>query len=129
MDIGHIIQHLLGDSITASTIYGLLLLFVVDFATGVSRAIADHTFAWGALDVWVRAKVAGRLVPVIIVLIGGAVAPDLTILGFSVNPLTAAGIAAGITIAAAEVTSILGNLNPATPNPVPSDNLTIPEHP
>ncbi len=111
MDIGNLIQNITGNSITATAIYGLVVLYAVDFATGVSAAIRDKVFQWEWLDVWVRAN-GTRLFNIIFVLLAGAAVPALDVLGFQVNPLTTLGVGWAATSAASAVASIGKNVNP-----------------
>lgn len=120
MDIGTAIQHILANSITAASIYGLALLFAVDFVTGVARAIADGSFNIRLVDVWARTK-GTRLVAVIVVLIAGAVAPDIKIGDFAFSALTALGVGFAATVGLAELASIADNLNKLAPNPPPTE--------
>lgn len=120
MEIGTLLAHLFANSVTAASIYGLCLLFAVDFVTGVARAIADSTFDIRLVDVWARTK-GTRLVAVLIVLIAGAVSPDIGIAGFQFNALTALGVGFAATVAAAELASIADNLNKLSPNPKPTE--------
>lgn len=127
VDFGSLIDQLFADPATSTAIYGIVLLAFLDFATGTLRSIADKTFAWSALDVWVRGKVAGRVIPLVLLLIAGQAAPDLTVLGLSVNILGATAMAGAATFAAAEVASIIENVNRNVENPVPNDNLAEPQ--
>jgi hypothetical protein len=107
------------DPALTSAIYGVIVLALLDVITGTARSISDKSFEWTALDVWVRTKVAGRVVPIIAVLLVGAFAPNLTVLGLSINILGATGVAAAATFAAAELASIVDNLRAPGENPVP----------
>ena len=125
MNIGDLITQLFADPATATAIYGICLLAALDFATGTLRAIADKTFAWSAIDVWVRGKVAGRLMPLILLLVAGQAAPDLSVLGLDVNILGIVALTGSATFAAAELASIVENVNRKVENPIPGDNLRI----
>jgi hypothetical protein len=115
MDFGSLIRSTFNDPTFLSAVYGLCILAVVDLLTGVSRAFSDSTFTWALLDSWVRLKLAGRLIPILILLIAGQAAPDLTAIGLTINVLGATALIAAATFAASELASIVANVNPATP--------------
>lgn len=119
MDIGSLIQNVLGSGVTATAIYGLVLLFTVDFVTGVSKAISGHAFDFAYFDSWVRSR-GTRLINIIVVLLAGAAAPSFTVLGFDINPLTTLGVGWAATAAATAIKSITDNVNPADHTVVPA---------
>lgn len=120
MGIGELIQGVLGNNITATAIYGLVVLFFVDFLTGVTKAISRERFDFAYFDSWVRSK-GVRLVNILLVLIAGAALPNLNILGFEVNPLTTLGMAWAATSAATVVASIYDNVNPDNRRAIPEE--------
>lgn len=109
------------DDLTRSAIILVLVMPVLDLILGVSRSIADNTFNLLLLDVWIRVKIAGRVVPIIFVLLFGSVIGNVTLGSFSVNLLTTAGLAAAATFVASEAASIIASLQPTTPNPPPTE--------
>ena len=106
-----LIQSVIGNGITATAIYGLIVLYVADFATGVAAAVRDKIFKWEWLDVWVRSN-GTRLFNIIFVLLAGAAVPSFDVLGMQVNPLTTLGVGWAATAAASAVASIGNNVNP-----------------
>jgi hypothetical protein len=106
---------------TGVAVVGIAILWVVELVTGIARAFASGQFKWDLVDVSVRTQLAGRIVPIVVVLIAGAATPDLSVLGVTVNVLTTAGLAAAATYAAAAVASIVGNLNPQTVDVPPTE--------
>jgi hypothetical protein len=106
---------------TGVAIIGIAILWLVELVTGISRAFASKQFDWELVDVSVRTQLAGRVIPIVVVLIAGAAAPDLSVLGVSINVLTTAGLAASATYAAAAIASIVGNLNPQTADVPPTE--------
>jgi hypothetical protein len=103
------------EGITGGVMYGVIVLALLEVITGAARAFSAGTFAWSYLDVWVKKTLMGRVVPILLLLLSGAAAPDLSLLGLEVNILTTAGIAAAATFAASVVASILVNVNPSEP--------------
>jgi hypothetical protein len=91
-------------------VYGLTLLMFANAALGIAKTVSNKTFEWSWVDLFVRTKIAGRLVPIVVVLLIGTIAPDLSLLGLTVNPFTAAGLAAAVPVAASELASILENI-------------------
>lgn len=122
MAIGTLIRSLMdGLGPTSVAIVGIAILWLVELVTGVARAYAAGQFKWDLIDVAVRTQLAGRIVPIVVVLIAGAAAPDLSVLGVKVDVLTTAGLAAAAVYAAAAVASIVGNLNPQAVDVAPSE--------
>jgi hypothetical protein len=118
MSLGEALQHLFS-TLPGQAIYGLTVLILLNAALGIAKAISNGTFDWKWLDLFVRTKIAGRLVPITVVLGAGVLAPDLSVLGLEVNLLTAAGLAAAIPVAASEAASILENIQFGQPDRPP----------
>lgn len=118
MGIGELFQGILGNSVTATAIYGLVLLFAVDFITGVAKAVSLHKFDFAYVDSWVRFK-GIRLINVLVVLLAGAAAPSFSVLGLDINPLTSLGVAWAASSALTAIDSIKDNVNPADKTAVP----------
>ena len=119
MALGDLLAKLAADPLTNNTILLVAILPLLDLITGVLRAIANKTFTLDALDVWVRTKVAGRVLPIILVLVAGEAVGDVTVGSFSFNVVTIAAMAAAVTFVAAEAKSIIDNLNANEPDSVP----------
>ena len=119
MSLGDLLAKLSADPVTNAAIIGVVVLALLDFATGTLRAIADKSFTWDALDVWVRKTIAGRVVPIILVLLAGTVVGNVTVGSTSFGVLTAAALVAAGTFAATSVASIVENLSASAPNPTP----------
>ena len=118
MSLGEALRDLFA-SPAGQAIYGLAVLILVNAALGTAKAVSNGTFDWKWLDLFVRTKIAGRLVPITVVLAAGQLAPDLTILGLDIDLLTAAGLAAAIPVAASEAASVLENIRFGTPDRPP----------
>ena len=114
-----------GDQATNVLIGLLIALPIIDWATGSLRALAGGTFQLDAFDVFVRTQIAGRTVPLTIVLITGrtiavAVPGTLQIPGLDLSLLTAGGAVAAVPFLATCLASIVGNVNPGTVDRVPT---------
>lgn len=120
MEIGTIIRHLLTDTVTGTAVYALILLFAVDFVTGVFRALSNKpsTFDLAYVDVWARAK-GSRLMIILVVLMAGAVAPSFAVLGLEINPLTAIGLGWAGSVGLTELNSIKDNFDTKVPDVLP----------
>lgn len=123
MSFGEALTALGADQIQWAVIITILGLGILDFVTGVLRAIADSsaTFDIKLLDTWVRTQLAGRIVPIILVLIFSALAPDITLGEFSVNALAVAGNFAAAAYALSTGKSIIDNLNRNVPDTRPTE--------
>jgi hypothetical protein len=103
----------------------IVALPIIDWVTGSLRAIANRTFTWAAFDVFVRTQLAGRAVPLTILIIVGRVisvaAPaELQIPGLDLSLLTGAGIVAAVPFLAVLIGSIISNVNPNASDSVPT---------
>jgi hypothetical protein len=102
----------------------LILLPVVQFVTGVLRAVSAGQFQLGLLDVYVRTDIAGRVLPLLILIVTGRIveiaAPDaLNIPGLDIGIFTGAGIGFAVVYLVVVIRNILGNVNPAEPDALP----------
>lgn len=110
----------------ANVLMALLVgLPILDWVTGSLRAIAGGTFQWDKFDVFVRTQMAGRTIPLIILIITGrvitvAIPADLAIPGLDLSILTAAGALAALPFLAVCVKSIIENVNPNVADSVPT---------
>lgn len=110
------------DSIQWTVIVTILALGVLDFVFGVLRAVANKTgpaFDISLLDVWVRTQLAGRIVPIILVLLFSALAPSVQIAGFTFSPLAIAANTAAGAYALTTSKSIIDSLNTGTTDRLP----------
>ena len=130
MDIGSLIQNVLAGTGTATAIYGLVLLSIVDFATGVVKAasvkgdgIGGTSFKLAYVGSWAQSK-GGKIVNILILLIAGEAAPDFTLVGLEVNPLSTVGLAMSASVALELFGSIKDNVNPANRLAVPMEVAT-----
>jgi hypothetical protein len=119
------VQALFADNATNYAIALLIALPLVDFLTGVLRAFANGTFELHRIDVFVRTQIAGRALPLIVLLILGRAitvsAPDaLVIPGLDLSILTTGGLIAAVPFLVATAKSILDNVNPSTSDRLPS---------
>jgi hypothetical protein len=120
MDFGHLVISAFQGT-TGTAIYGIAILGILELITGVLKAITKNVFSFMLVDVWVRTQLAGRILPIVVVLIAGAAAPDLSVLGIEVNVLTATGLAGAALYAASALASIVNNVNPTAPDPLPTE--------
>jgi len=110
----------------ANVVLGLLVgLPILDWITGSLRAIAGGTFDWHAFDVFVRTQLAGRAVPLAILIIVGrvisvAIPSELQIPGLDLGLLTGAGIVAAVPFLAVAIGSIISNVNPNVTDSLPT---------
>lgn len=111
----------------ANTNYVLLLLLVlplVQFALGVLRAFSNGTFEVKYLDVFIRTDIAGRVIPLLILIVLGRVldvaAPEtLNIPGLDLSLLTGSGIALAVVYLVVVIKSIVDSVNPSHPDTLP----------
>jgi hypothetical protein len=119
------IAALFSDPTTNLVIALVIVLPLVDWATGSLRAVANGTFTLSAFDVFVRTQIAGRTLPLTILMLLGraltvAVPQEPSIPGLDLGLLTAAGIAASVPYVMVAVQSILANVTPSAPDSVPT---------
>ena len=111
----------------ANTNFVLLLLIVlplVQYVLGVLRAVANSTFDLSLLDVFIRTDIAGRVLPLTILIVLGRVidvgAPkELNIPGLDLGLLTGAGIGMAVVYLVVVVQSIVANVNPKAIDTLP----------
>jgi hypothetical protein len=120
MDFGHLIISAFQGP-TGVAIWGVSTLAALELVTGVLKALAKSTFKFELIDVWVRTQLAGRILPIVVVLAAGVVAPDFSVLGLEVNPLTTLGLAGAATYATTAIASVIDNVRPETPDPLPTE--------
>ena len=113
-----ILAQLQGDPLTNSAIIAVVSLAILDFVTGTIKSIAGHTFDISLVDVWVRKTLLGRVLTIVLVLGFGRFIGTFTVGETQLAVLTAAGLAAAATYAAAAVASIVGNLNDPADKPI-----------
>lgn len=121
MEFGQLLSRLWTDPVTNNAIVLLFVVPVVDLLTGAARAIANSTFHLALLDTWVRTKIAGRAIPIVLVLLFGTVVGNIAVGDWSFNVLTVAAIAAAATFLATEATSIVANISPTVPDGPPRE--------
>lgn len=92
----------------------VLLLPAVDFALGTLAAIRDGTFELDRLAAFLRRHVAGRIVPIWILLFVGHFADQWLVPVVDVPALTAVGVGAAGLYVAETVGSILRSWGPQT---------------
>lgn len=121
MGIGDIVAQLAADHPQAALIVALFAVGLLELATGIVRALANGTFKLDLVDVWVRVQLAGRILPIVLVLIVGSVFPPITVGGFTFDPiLIAANTGAAVFLIAAGK-SIMDNINPGAPDVLPKE--------
>lgn len=85
-------------------VYGLFVVALVDFAMGTLAAIRDKTFTLDAVAAWLRKHIAGRVMPLTVMLLFG---------WFGDQPLLYAGAAVGATTYVTEtIGSIMSSWGP-----------------
>ena len=123
-DLKVFVQAMFSDSLTNWVIVLLLVLPAVQWILGICRAIANKTFDPGLVDVFIRTTVAGRVIPLLILLILGRFvavgAPnDLQIPGLDISILTGAGVAAAAPFVLSTLNAIFNAVDPHTPDQLP----------
>lgn len=121
MEIGQLLARLWADPLTNNAIIIVVAVAILDLLTGISRAIANATFKLDLVDVWVRTQIAGRVIPIVLVLMFGTVIGNISLGSFSFNILTTAALAAAVAFVAATASSIVANLSPSAPDAPPSE--------
>ena len=119
MAFGDLLARIWADPLTSNAIIIVVAVSLLELLTGISRAVANHSFDFGLVDVWVRTQVAGRVIPIILVLIFGTVLGNITLGSFSFNILTAAALTAAVLYVTTAAQSIIDSLNPKTPDTTP----------
>lgn len=89
------------DTPAGSAVVLLFALAVLDFAVGTFAAIRDDVFQVESIAAWLRKHLAGRVLPIVAVLIIGHLAGGLTIDDGVTGLLDAGTIITGIGIAGA----------------------------
>ena len=120
MDIGKVFE----DPQVNFVLLLLVLLPIVQFVTGVLRAFANGTFDLEYLDVFVRTDLAGRVLPLLLLIVTGRIveiaAPaELTIPGLDIGIFTGAGVGFAVVYLVVVVKRILDNVNPSQPDTLP----------
>jgi len=108
-----------GDPIANAAAIGIVLLAVTDFVLGTLRAIAGGTFVWESFSTWVRAQLAGHVLPIFFLLLVGQVFGTIKVGDVSVNAILVGAELAAASYAATTLKSILDSLNTKAPDPVP----------
>lgn len=121
------IAQVFGDANTNFVLLLLILLPAVQWLTGVLRAVANGTLKWELVDTFIRSDLAGRVLPLLILIVTGRVidvaAPGtLEIPGLDLALLTTGGLAAAIVYLLVVARRIFDNVNPRVP-----DTLPVPE--
>lgn len=121
MNIGDIFAN----DLTNFVLLLLILLPVVQFVTGVLRAVANGTFNFELLDTFIRSDLAGRVLPLLILILTGRIvelaAPaELEIPGLDIGVFTGAGVGFAVVYLAVVVKRVLDNVNPSVTDTVPT---------
>jgi hypothetical protein len=102
-------------------ILAVMALSVLELALGTFAAIRDNVFQWDAVAAWVRKHLAGRVLPIVAVLVMGHLAGGLQFQEDGAAALLNPGtILTGIGLGAAAlyVTEIIGSIRESlTPKP------------
>jgi len=121
------VAQVFGDSTTNAVLLLLVFLPIVQWVTGVLRAFSNGTFQFELIDAFIRSDIAGRVLPLLILIITGRVitvaAPGaLNIPGLDLSLLTGGGVAAAVVYLLVVVKRIVDNVNPTA-----TDTPTKPE--
>ena len=116
VDLKAFVGAMFGDQTTNWVILLLLLLPALDWILGILRAIQSKTFQLDLIDVFLRTTVAGRVIPLLLLILFGRFvavgAPtDLVVPGLDLNVLTTAGYIAAVPFILATINSIYGSVN------------------
>lgn len=119
------IGQVFGDSTINFVLFLLVLLPGVQWLTGVLRAFSNGTLQWELVDTFIRSDMAGRVLPLSILIVTGRVidvtAPaSLEIPGLDLSLFTGAGIAAAAVYLMVVVKRILDNVNPSVRDTPPT---------
>ncbi len=119
------VRAVFADQATDYLIALLFLLTITSFVLGTLRAFASGQFDVSLWDTFVRADVAGRVLPLTIVLVLGRVvavgAPGvLEIPGLNLSVLTGAGAIAAVPYVVGKIQSIIANVNPSATDTPPA---------
>lgn len=110
MDFVHLIWAALSDPIVVWAAYTGGILLVVDVLTGALKAYRTGSFQVVWLDAFVKSKVAGKYLPLLLLYIVAKATPDLP-LADGVNPLATFASLGFAAFLASEVASIKGNVD------------------
>lgn len=115
-----------GDANTNFVMLMLTVLPLVQWVTGVLRAIANSTFSLEYLDVFIRTDIAGRVLPTLILILTGrlvdvAAPQDFNVPGLDLGILTGAGIGIAVVYLVVVVKRLIDNVNPSQPDAVPAE--------
>ncbi len=104
----------------------LFLLAVLDFLLGTFAAIRDNVFQLDAIGAWIRKHLAGRVLPITVVLVVGHLAGGLSV-ETTADIITPGTILTGIGVGAAAVyvAEVIGSLRESlTPK---ADTRAVPQ--
>lgn len=121
------VAQVFGDPNVNFVLFLLLFLPAVQWVTGVLRAISNGTFSLELVDAFIRSDMAGRVLPLSILIITGRVidvaAPDsFQLPGLDLSLLTGGGVAAAVVYLVVVAKRIYDNVNPGV-----ADVPTVPE--
>lgn len=116
-----LLQKLGADTPAITAIIGVVGLGLLDWILGVLRAVANKTFDFAYLDVWVRVQLMGRILPIVLTLAFSQVIGTITVGDFSLNLLFIGGMAAAAAYALTTGNSIIDSLNSNAPDTLPKE--------
>lgn len=114
-----LLAKLAADSPASAAAIGVVVLAITDFVLGSLRAIAGGTFVWESFSTWVRAQLAGHVLPIFFLLLVGQVFGTIAIGDIRFNAILIGAELAAASYAATTVKSILDSINTNAPDPVP----------
>ena len=110
MDFVHLIWAALGDPIVVAAAWTGGILLLADVLTGALKAYRSSSFQWVWLDAFVKSKVAGKYLPLLVLYVVAKATPDLAI-GDGVNALATFASLGFAAFVASEIASIKGNVD------------------
>lgn len=116
MDFVQLIQHAITDPIVASAFWTGGVLLLADAVTGALKAWRNGVFQWSWLDMFVKSKLAGKYLPLLILFIVAKATPDVAV-GGGVNPLATFASLGFAAFIVSEIASIKGNVDSSQDTP------------
>lgn len=124
MDFVHLIWAALSDPIVVAAAYTGGILLLADVLTGALKAYRSGSFQWVWLDAFVKTKVAGKYLPLLLLYIVAKATPDLPVAD-GVNPLATLASLGFAAFLASEIASIKSNVDSSIDTA--PQGVTVPE--
>lgn len=118
MDFVHLIWSALSDPVIVAAAYVGGILIVGDVATGSFKAIRIGAFQWIWLSAFVKSKIAGQYLPLLVVYVVAKATPDVALpTGTDLNPLALLASTGFAAFIASEIASIKSNFDGSIDTP------------